>query len=160
MNVIYLDTNILVASYAVDDAENEKKTLAERAFAVFQQLADVELCTSMWTVTEMFNTLLREKKMERGTVAEIASTLQRKKRLWNLKINFVEVSPQKNYNFDDFFVDVGEAKHAYRSHLADAIHIVIMRNNGITQILTFDGKWEVPSLTVLHPKDIKMPERP
>jgi predicted nucleic acid-binding protein len=160
MRLIYLDTNVLVASYAVDEAENEKKTLAERAFAVFQQLSDVELCTSMWAVTEMVNTLVREKKMERGAVAEVASTLQRKKRLWNLKISFVEVSPQKNYNFDDFFVDVGEAIHAYRSHLADAIHVVIMRNNGITQILTFDGKWDVPDLTVLHPKNVILPQEP
>ena len=46
----------------------------------------------------------------------------------------------------------------YHSGVGDVIHSVIMKNNGIADILTFDEKddfKQIPDLTVLHPKDIK-----
>ena|SRR5579883_3023139 len=159
MRRIYLDTNILVAYYASDEAD--KKGLVERALAAFESIADVELCTSTWTVTEMISVLIKTKKMERGSVAEIAEAFQRRKRLRSLKVCFVEVSPQKNYDFDDFFCDVGDGVLSYRSHLADVIHSVIAKNNEITHILTFDentGFKEIPGLKLLHPKDITLQE--
>ena len=39
------------------------------------------------------------------------------------------------------------------------IHSVIMKNNEVTEILTFDEKGDfkqIPGFTVLHPKDIKI----
>jgi predicted nucleic acid-binding protein len=47
----------------------------------------------------------------------------------------------------------------YHSGVGDVIHSVIMKNNGITEILTFDEKddfKQIPGLTVFHPKDIKI----
>jgi predicted nucleic acid-binding protein len=47
----------------------------------------------------------------------------------------------------------------YHSGVGDIIHSVIMKNNGITSILTYDEKddfKQIPDLTVLHPKDIKI----
>jgi len=43
--------------------------------------------------------------------------------------------------------------------VGDVIHSVIMKNNGIAEILTFDEKddfKQIPGLTVFHPKDIKI----
>ena len=97
--------------------------------------------------------------MDRGTVAEIESQLVHEKRLNNLKIYFTEVSPQKDYDFAEFFFHVKQGILKYHSGVGDVIHSVIMRNNGITNILTFDGKddfKQIPDLTVLHPKDIKI----
>jgi predicted nucleic acid-binding protein len=47
----------------------------------------------------------------------------------------------------------------YHSGVGDIIHSVIMKNNGITSILTYDEKddfKQIPDLTVPHPKDIKI----
>jgi predicted nucleic acid-binding protein len=159
MKRIYLDSNILIAHYSVDKGEEPKRELVMNALAVFAQIADVQLCASMWAVTEMVNILVSTKKMNRGDVAEIESELLREKRLRNLKITFIDVSPHKDYDFSEFFYHVGQGILRYHSGVGDIIHSVIMKNNGIAQILTFDEKndfKQIPGLTVLHPKDIKI----
>lgn len=157
MTRIYLDTNVLIAYYTDDQAEREKKELVEKALAVFDQLADIELCTSQWAVSEMVKVLVKTKQMDRGTVAEIANTLLRGKRLRNLKVTLIDVSPRKNYDFDDFFVGVSEAILSYSLDLADAIHSVIVQNHSITQILSFDENFASKGMagcTVVHPRQI------
>ena len=159
MKRIYLDSNILIAHYSADRAEETKKGLVENALTVFAQLKDVQLCTSVWAITEMVNILVSSKKMDRGEVAEIESQLVSERRLKNLKIHIVEVSPQKDYDFVEFFYHVRQGILKYHSGAGDIIHSVIMKNNGIAEILTFDEKndfKQIPGLTVLHPKDIKI----
>jgi predicted nucleic acid-binding protein len=160
MKRIYLDSNILIAHYSTDKAEESKKKMVENALAVFAELKDVQLCTSMWAATEMVNILVSSKKIDRGIVAEIESQLVSERRLANLRLHFVEVSPQKDYDFAEFFYHVKQGILKYHSGVGDVIHSVIMKNNGITDILTFDEKddfRQIPDLTVLHPKDIKLP---
>ncbi|HYT08053.1 MAG TPA: hypothetical protein VEL77_10420, partial [Rugosimonospora sp.] len=94
MKRIYLDSNILIAHYSTDKAEESKKKMVENALAVFAELKDVQLCTSMWAATEMVNILVSSKKIDRGIVAEIESQLVSERRLANLRLHFVEVSPQ------------------------------------------------------------------
>lgn len=159
INRIYLDSNILIAYYSVDADEEPKKKMVETALAVFDELENVQLSTSMWALAEMVNILVARKKMDRGVVAEIESQLVSERRLSNSRIYFVEVSPQKDYDFGEFFFHVRQGTLKYHSGLGDVIHSVIMKNNGITQILTFDEKddfKQIPDLTVLHPKDIKL----
>jgi hypothetical protein len=43
MKRIYLDSNVLIAHFSVDRAEEAKKKLVENALAVFAQLKDVRL---------------------------------------------------------------------------------------------------------------------
>lgn len=159
MKRIYLDSNVLIAHYSVDREEEAKKKIVGNALAVFAELKDIQLCTSMWAVTEMVNILVSNKKMDRGAVAEIESQLASEKRLKNIKIYFVEVSPEKNYDFVEFFYHVRQGILNFHSGVGDIIHSVIMKNNGITDILTFDEKDDfkkIPDLTVIHPKDIKI----
>lgn len=154
-----MDSNVLIAYYSTDKAEEPKKRFVENALEVFAQLKDVQLYTSMWAVTEMVNILVSNKKMARGDVAQIESQLTSEKRLKDLKIWFVEVSPREDYDFAEFFYHVREGILKYHSGLGDIIHSVIMKNNGITNILTFDEKKdfkEIPDLTVLHPEDVKI----
>jgi predicted nucleic acid-binding protein len=161
MRRIYLDSNILIAHYSADKAEEAKKEMVDNALSVFAELKDIQLCTSMWAVTEMVNVLVSQKKIDRGDVAEIESQLVSERRLRNLKIYFAEVSPQKDYDFVEFFYHVRQGILKYHSGVGDIIHSVIMKNNGITNILTFDEKddfKQIPDLTVLHPKDIKIEE--
>jgi predicted nucleic acid-binding protein len=159
MKRIYLDSNVLIAYHSLDKAEEPKKKMVEEAFAAFGQLKDIQLCTSMWAITEMVNILVSRKKIDRGAVAEIESQLVNEKRLKNLKIQIIEVSPQKDYDFAEFFYHVKQGILKYHSGVGDVIHSVIMKNNSIADILTFDEKddfKQIPDLTVLHPKDIKL----
>ena len=159
MRQIYLDSNILIAHYSLDKAEETKKTMVEKALDVFAELKDVQLCTSIWAITEMVNVLVSNKKLGRGEVAEIESQFEGERRLKNLRIHFVEVSPRKDYDFREFFYHVRQGILNYHSGVGDVIHSVIMKNNAITNILTFDEKddfKQIPDLTVLHPKDIKI----
>lgn len=160
MKRIYLDSNVLIVHYSSDKTEETKKKLVENALAVFAQLKDVQLCTSIWAVTEMVNVLVSHKKMNRGDVAEIENQLVNERRLGSLKLYLCEVSPQKDYDFAEFFFHVRQGVLKYHSGLGDIIHSVIMKNNGITQILTFDEKddfKQIPDLTVFHPENITSP---
>jgi predicted nucleic acid-binding protein len=119
----------------------------------------VQLCTSNWAITEMVNILVSNKKMDRGEVADVEGQLVSERRLKGLKIHFAEVSPQKDYDFTEFFWHVRQGILKYHSGVGDIIHSVIMKNNNITEILTFDEKddfKQIPGLIVLHPKDIKI----
>lgn len=159
MRQIYLDSNVLIAHYSPDKAEETKKKMVENALDVFAELEDVQLCTSMWAVTEMVNVLVSRKMLDRRDVAVIESKLLSEKRLKNLKIHFAEVSPLKGYDFTEFFYDVRQGILNYHSGVGDVIHSVIMKNNGITNILTFDEKddfKQIPGLMVLHPMNIKI----
>jgi predicted nucleic acid-binding protein len=159
MKRIYLDSNVLIAYYSVDKPEETKRNAVQEAFAVFANLKDVQLCTSMWAVTEMVNILVSRKNLDRGVVAEIESQLVSEKRIRGLKIQIIEVSPRKDYDFAEFFYHVKQGILKYHSGVGDVIHSVIMKNNGISQILTFDEKddfKQIPDLTVLHPRDIKI----
>ena len=66
MKRIYLDSNVLIAYYSVDKAEEAKRNAVQGAFAVFADVKDVQLCTSMWAVTEMVNILVSRKNLDRG----------------------------------------------------------------------------------------------
>lgn len=159
MKRIYLDSNILIAHYSTDQAEDSKRKLVQNALSAFTELKDVQLCTSMWAITEMVNVLVSQKRMGRGDVAELENQLVNEKRLGDLKISLCEVSPQKDYDFAEFFYHVRQGILRYHSGVGDIIHSVIMKNNGVTQILTFDEKDDfksIPDLTVIHPKNIKL----
>lgn len=159
MRRIYLDSNILIAHYSIDHPEEPKRKLVQSALSVFAQLKDVQLCTSMWAVTEMVNVLISTKQMDRGTVAELENQLVNEKRLGNLKLALCEVSPQRDYDFAEFFYHVRQGILSYHSGVGDVIHSVVMKNNGIEEILTFDEKGDfkqIPGLTVIHPKDVRI----
>ena len=159
MKRVYLDSNVLIAYHSFDKTEDAKKKIVEDALAIFTQLKDIQLCTSMWAVTEMVNILVSRKNMDRGTVAEIESQLVSEKRLQDLKVQILEVSPRKDYDFAEFFYHVKQGILKYHSGVGDIIHTVIMKNNGIADILTFDEKddfKQIPDLTVLHPRDIRI----
>lgn len=159
MKRIYLDSNVLIAYHSQDKAEEPKKRMVEDALDAFAQLKDAQLCTSMWAITEMVNILVSSKKMDRGLVAAMEEQLVNEKRLRNLKIILLDVSPQRDYDFAEFFYHVRHGILKYHSGVGDIIHSVIMKNNGVDQILTFDEKGDfkqIPDLTVLHPKDIRI----
>jgi predicted nucleic acid-binding protein len=160
MRRIYVDSNVLIAHYSVDKSEETKREMVTRALSVFAQLKDVQLCTSIWAVTEMVNILTSNKKMDSAQVAAIENQLTNERRLQGLRMQILQASPQKDYDLGEFFYHVRVATLSYHSGLGDIIHSVIMKNNAVDHILTFDEKDDfkrIPGLTVMHPKDIKLP---
>jgi predicted nucleic acid-binding protein len=159
MKRIYLDSNVLIAHYALDRTEDLKKRIVESALGIFAQTKDFQLCTSMWAVTEMVNVLVAGKRMDAVSVAAIENQLVNQKRLSDLKIQFLEVSPRKDYDFDEFFYHVRLGILEYHSGVGDVIHSVIIKNNGVENILTFDEKDDfkrIPNLSVIHPRDVRL----
>jgi predicted nucleic acid-binding protein len=104
-----LDSNILISYFSTDRAEETKSKLVSEALAVFAQLKDLQLCTSIWSITEMVNILVSRKRISLGAVAEIESQFMSERRLKNLRIQLVEVSPDKDYDLAEFFIMCGKA---------------------------------------------------
>ncbi len=155
MRSIYLDSNILIAYFSPDSSEASKKRMVQRALEVFTSAEDVWLCTSVWAVTEMVNILISSKNMDPGKVATIESRLFLES-FGGLRLHFLKVSPEKVYDFSMFFDDVRRGILNYHSGVGDVIHSVVMKNNGIDHILTFDEKddfKQIPGLTVFHPRN-------
>lgn len=129
--------------------------MVHRSLGVFAKARDVWLCTSVWAITELVNILISSKKIRPEDVADIEQRLSIES-FGNLRLHFLEVSPDKSYDFARFFDDVREGILNYHSGVGDVIHSVIMKNNGVDHILTFDEKndfKQIPGLTVFHPKD-------
>jgi len=81
------------------------------------------------------------------------------RRLNDLRIFLLDVSPLKDYDFNEFFFHVREGILTYHSRVGDVIHSVIMNNNHVANILTFDEKddfTKIPDLTVLHPRNVTL----
>lgn len=162
MTKIYLDTNIFVSFYSPSADNKQQKEAVISAFTVFEQLGDVELWTSMWTITEMVKVLIRKIKMDAALVSEIEKELINECRLLKLKIHFADVSPVPDYDFKEFFYHIRKGILSYDSGVGDVMHSIIMKNNAITHILTFDGKDDfkkIPELTVLNPYAIQLPSK-
>lgn len=158
-NKIYLDTNIFVSYFSNLDDNKEQKGFVVEAFKIFEQLKDMELWTSMWAITELVKVLIIKIKMDSNSVSEIEKDLLNECRLLNVKIQFADVSPVKDYDFKEFFYHIRKGILTYDSGVGDVMHSIIMKNNNIKQILTFDEKDDfkkIPNLTVLHPRDIKL----
>lgn len=162
MKRIYLDSNILIAYYAKDKKEQTKKKMTSKALGILANSSDAKLCVSMWTIAEMVNVLVSNKKMKRGTVTGIENNLINERRLENTKIELLEVSSMKDYDFQEFFYHIRQGILKYHSGVGDIIHSVIMKNNKIKHILTFDEKddfKQIPDLTVIHPKVVKIEDK-
>jgi len=159
MKRIYVDSNVLIALFSTDLHESANRKLAENAVDAFAQVRNAQLWTSMWAITEMVNILVSAKKVDPGYVAELENRLISEKRLRRVKLHLADVSPDEEYDFPEFFYHVRQGILEYHSGVGDVIHSVIMKNNGITDILTFDEKSDfkqIPGLTVMHPRAIKI----
>jgi predicted nucleic acid-binding protein len=154
---IYLDSNILIAYYSNDRIERSKKQMVQTALEVFFNARDAFLCTSNWAVTEMVNVLISSKKIDPAKVTEIERRLAIES-FGNHRVKMLEISPDRAYHFSEFFADVRHGILSYHSGVGDVIHSVIMKNNGVDHILTFDEKddfKQIPGLTVFHPGNFR-----
>jgi predicted nucleic acid-binding protein len=159
MDKIYLDSCVLIAYFSSHKEEKEKKKLVKKALDLLEDVPQIQLCTSDWTITESVNIMRSRHKMQNSTVARHEQSLRNKGRIGNIKIQIVEVGILSGYDFKEFFYDVRQNLMRYHSGVGDIMHSVIMQNNKISKILTFDEKTDfkqIPGLHVIHPRDVEV----
>ncbi len=158
MKKIYLDSCILIAYFSKDEKSRKKEV--EKILDSFSKLEDYQICVSSWTISEMMNILLSNKKLKNSYVLKCESTLLNKRRIGETKIIIVNIEGENNsYDLSEFIFDVRENILKYHSGVGDIIHSVIMKNNEIEQILTYDEKEDfkkIAGLTVLHPSTMEI----
>ena len=153
MNYFYLDTCILVALVTKDS----RKELVVKALNIIASLEDAVLVTSDFTFVEMAKVLIHTAKLSPKATAKQVNAIVKSKRVEGFEFETLSTSPSDDYDFDQFWVDVAENMSLYNPGWGDSIHCVIMRNNGVGNILTLDGKDDfniVRGITHIHPKDI------
>ena len=157
MKKIYLDSCILVAHFTKRNDEVKRKKQVNKCLEVFADSDDVQFCTSHWSIAEMVKILLRRKKMRRYKVSEIQVELLNNRRIKDTKIEILDVSSNQDYDFTEFFDAIRKGISKYTSGVPDIMHSIIMKNNGVKHILTFDEKddfKQIPGLIVIHPKTV------
>ncbi len=140
---IYLDTSIFMAEFNKKGIRHE--TL-NNFFKEISNLKDIELCTSKWALTELNNILTKEQIKELKIVRYIRDILDKNK-IRTIRLNILNVYPREHYTFHDFFSDLAKDLVKYktgkdRPGLGDIIHVRIMKNNKIKNIITFDADFE------------------
>lgn len=154
---VYLNTSIFIAEF--DKKSHEHKILTD-VLKQLEKIKNAEFCYSKWALTEVYNKLTKNKIEELKIVKYIKDLLDINK-LRSLKLKLVDVSPNKNYDFNDFFRDLAKDLVKYktgkeRPGLGDIIHIRIMKNNRINTILTFDDHFEkIPGFTTINLRKVK-----
>ena len=97
---------------------------------------------SPFTITEFAQVCISRGYLPEQEILEITNRLLRTSKIGR-KYPFKMISAkekEKSYAFEDFFVDIQTVilERTPRPHLADAIHSVIMRNNKIKKVVTYN----------------------
>jgi len=160
MKQIYLDSCILIAFFSKHKEEKNKKKEIKRVFNIFNDLNDIQLVISRWTIAEMMNIMISRHQQKNEFVLGCESELLNTKRIDGMKIKIVDVEGNKqSYDAQEFIYSIRENILKYHSGVGDIMHSVIMKNNELDTILTFDEKDDfkkIEGLIVLHPRDIKV----
>jgi len=158
---IYLDSGILISYFSKHKEEKENKKIINNAIKLMEKIEGLEIFISSWGIAEMMNVMLSRQKQKNTFVLKCESTLLNKKRVGNLKLKVLEIGGgDKNYDFSEFFYDIREIILKYHPGVGDTIHSVIMKNNKINQILTFNKKdfEDIEDITVLDPEGVELIE--
>ncbi len=144
---IYIDTNVFITLYL--------KREFHKNFAKFlrgSEGLEVELLTSEWTLTEIVKVLKRECGFGSQRIANFILKLRRERRIAGIKFSFIGVSPDKSYDFNEFFYHLQEIMLKYKITVSDAIHNLVMKNHNIKHILTADSDFDgIKGVMIIDP---------
>lgn len=151
---LYLDTGLLIGFYREEDEHHDN---AINFFKKTKTLKNLDLVCSEFTITEFAQACV-----SRGYFSELETHRITEKLLITHKIGrkypFKMISAkgkEETYSFGDFFVDVKNIildPRSERLHLADAIHSVIMRNNKIKNVVTYN-KQDFSGISGINPHE-------
>jgi predicted nucleic acid-binding protein len=154
---IYFDACILIAYFSTSKEEREKKRTILQAFERLAELDDVQFFTSHWALAETVNVLICRHRMKSTNVAKIEQEFFNTERVGDLKVRILDVSPKGDYSPREYLYHVRRAIIDYHSGVGDCMHWVVINNNDLDTIFTFDAKKDfkkIPNLTVIHPEDL------
>jgi predicted nucleic acid-binding protein len=157
---VYLDTSVLIAEF---DKKEGKHKLLTKFLDEVKGIKDIELCSSKWALTEMYDRLTKN-QIEELKIVKYLKDLLDKNKIRTSKFKLLDVSPNKNYDFNQFFNDLSKDLVKYktgkdRPGLGDIIHIRIMKNNRVNKIVTFDTHFEnIQGFTCINPLKTKYKE--
>lgn len=151
---IYLDSCIFIAyTYEKDKRHN----LMKQAIQNMEKL-DVEVFSSEWALAELVKSLIKDYGYLKDIALGIMNDYKQKKKIGNVEIKWVGIDTIRKYdNFDQFFEHLRtQLLEAKDLHIADAIHSLIMFNNGIPYILTTDKNDfnAVETVTAIQPEAV------
>ena len=136
---LYVDTGILVAIYYEGDKYNKN---ALNFFQKIMKLKNTDIVCSNFCITEFAQVCVKKDIFSESETYKISNAL-----LTTLKIDrlypfkMIDAKGKNvNYKFEEFFLDIQSIilETKPRPHLADVIHSVIMRNNKIKTIVTYN----------------------
>jgi len=153
MSTFYLDTCIFVSLVTKD----ERKKVIIDALNIIMSFEGAVLVTSDFTFVEMAKVLINTFKQSPKTSAKQINKITKSGIIDGFEFQILTTSPSTDYSFDQFWMDVGENMNLYNPGWGDAIHCVIMKNNGVENIISLDSKDDfeiVRGITLMHPSDI------
>ena len=159
---VYLDTSVLIAEFNRKDKWHKHVT---KFFNEVRILENIELCSSQWALTELYNRLTKD-QIEALKIERFINELLAKGTIRNIKLKIIDVSPRDAYDFNYFFHDLKRDLIIYktgkdRPGLGDIFHIRIMKNNKVNTVISFDAHFEkIKGLTLLNPSTTKINSEP
>ena len=159
MGRIYLDTGLIIAYFHANEPNNQH----QRAIDFFNRvdnIAEIELCCSPFTITEFTYAYVTKPNITDEEVYRIAKDLLLTNKI-DKRYAFALLKTegtQKKYKFGDFFLGIETVllSTTPRPGIADAIHATIMENNEITEIVTFNKTdfENMVNITPFEPEEI------
>lgn len=159
MRKLYIDTCLIIAYFHQGDPKNQHK----RAIDFFNCANDtntIQLYCSSFTITEFTQAYVTLPHINDEQAHKIANSLLLTRKI-DKKHSFDLLETQggeKNYKFEDFFLDIQTVvlNTTPRPGIADAIHATIMNNNEIDEIVTFNIKdfINIDDINPLEPETI------
>jgi len=158
---LYLDSGIILAFYYKKDSQNKHNRVKKFFKEVFQLKDQINLVCSDFSITEFVQAYVTKPKVSEKHAFEISSDiaqLQKIGRKYPFEWVEVEGKEGKDYEFGAFFIDLRRIilSTKPRPGLGDAIHAVIIKNNKLKYIITFNKKdfKNIKGIIPLEPEEI------
>ena len=166
---LYLDANIIVAYYFLDDSDNQQPRIM-KCLRKMRSKGNIFLVASRWTVSETESAIIkktREMAEEEGIKGNeldymysqanlFMRNLWETPRLGNMDFEIREI--ESDISAENLLTNVG--RMASLGNYKDALHCVIMDIFGIKYILTFDDRHfrlferRTENIRAINPDDI------
>jgi len=154
---VYLDSCIFLAYYYEKGSSNYVDV--EKCLKAYKKRQErFILVTSDFTFTEFVKVAKNPKNIPPETIFEDLSTIMRTKKIGGIyPFEMLNVAgKRKDYDFNDFFVDLQGVLMNARPGLADTMHYQIMKNNNVKRIMTLNTSdfKKLNGIQVIHPNQI------
>ena len=155
MKQIYLDSNVIIplVSNSPDDSEDKENII--KTLKKFEDSPEIEFVMSHHTILETVKILRVKRSFTEDDLHKIYNELALKSRILGIKIKVIDFSIEDDYSFTEMFYDMHIALLKQKHGIEDAMHVVIMQNNNIDTLMTFnESDFLIPGFTVINPKEI------